>query len=148
MSPFPVRPQAKPAPSPVRRWVEPIAVGAALDGVLIGAALLLGGTSIAIPLLLLVVAAGLGWRYGFVRGAVAACLPLALLAAAEIVRELAGGTGGAGPVSTLLIGVAALMFLAFCAFLASAIRGRYARPRPKPGETAESAYTSTKSWRS
>ena len=50
MSPFPVRQRQ---PSPVRLWVEPLAVGAALDGILIGAALVLGGTSIAVPLLLL-----------------------------------------------------------------------------------------------
>ena len=137
MSPFPVR-QA--APSPVRQWVEPIAVGAALDGVLIGAALLLGGTSVIVPLLLIVVAAVLGWRYGLVRGGTGACLPLALLVVAEIVREVAGGIGGAGPVSTLLIGIAAIMFLGFSAFLASAIRGRYRKPK--------APYTSSNPWRS
>ena len=135
-----MRPFRQPAPSPVRQWVEPIAVGAALDGALIGIALLLGGTSIIVPLLLIAVAAVLGWRYGLLRGGVGACLPLALLMVAEIVREALGGTGGAGPVSTLLIGIAAIMFLAFAAFLASAIRGRYRKPKQP--------YTSPTPWRS
>lgn len=148
MSPFPVRMQATPEPSPVRRWVEPIAVGAALDGILIGIALLLGGANVVIPLLLFAVAAVLGWRYGFVRGAVAVCAPLAVLLVAELVRQAAGGTGGPEPISAILIVVAVLMFLAFTAFLASAIRGRYRRPRPKPGGEPESAYTSEQPWRS
>ena len=134
--------------SPLRRWAEPIAVGGALEGVLIGLAFLLGGANVIIPLLLFVVAAALGWRYAFARGAVAACAPLALLLVAELVRQAAGGTGGPEPISAILIVAAVLMFLAFAAFLASAIRGRYARPRAKSAAEPDSTYTSEHPWRS
>ena len=137
-----MRPFRQPAPSPVRQWVEPLAVGAALDGALIGLGLVLDGSSAVLLLFLLLfgVAAVLGWRYGFLRGGVGACLPFAVLVAAEFVRKAAGGTGGVEPVTALLIGVSVIMFLAFCAFLASALRGRYRRPKQP--------YTSTTPWRS
>ena len=50
--------------------------------------------------LFLAFAAALGWRYGFVRGAVGSCLPLVILVVAELVREAAGGTGGGPAAST------------------------------------------------
>ena len=147
MSPFPIR-EPRRAPSPLRRWLEPLAVGAAGVGAIAGVAMLLGGSSVFLPLLLPVLAIALGWRYGCRRGAAGACAPIAVLVVAELVREAAGGAGGAGAVATLLIAVAVSLLLAFCAFLAAAIRGRYGRPAGSAGEPGGSDYASSSPWRS
>ena len=143
-----MREPRRPAPGGARRWVEPLAVGGAAIGVIAGLAMLLGGGSVVLPLLLPVLAAVLGWRYGALHGGAGACVPIAVLMVAEVARELAGGAGGAGPVPTLLIGISVVLLLAFCAFLAAAIRGRYGRPPGGSGSAGGSAYTSSGPWRS
>ena len=148
MSPFPVREPRRPEPSALRVWLEPLAVGAAGTGAIAGVAFLLGGNSVFLPLLLPVLAAVLGWRWGFRRGAVASCAPIAALAVGELVREALGGTGGSGAVGTLTIAVAVILILGFCAFLAAAIRGRYRRPPTGPEGPRGSDYASTSPWRS
>jgi hypothetical protein len=91
--------------------------------------MLLGNPTAFGPLLVFVIAVVLGWRYGPLRGAVASIAPIGIFVVAEIIRDLLGGTGGAGIVGTIVIGVAVSLMIAFAAFLAGAIRTRY-RPRP------------------
>jgi len=129
MSSFRANLQKPPATSSQRLWVEAIAIGLAAEGVLAGVLMLLGNPSAFGPLLVFVVAAILGWRYGSLRGAVGSVLPLVVFVVAELVREALGGTGGAGIVPTLLIGVAVSLMVAFVALFTGAIRARY-RPRP------------------
>ncbi len=133
MSPFPVRNQQRPAASPTRLWVESIVVSVVLVGLLAGSVFLLGNTSVFVPPLVFVLAIVLGWRYGFLRGSVAAALPIVGFVIAELVRQALGGTGGSGTITTILIGFFVVMVQVFCVFLAAAIRGRY-RPRARPAE--------------
>ena len=129
MSSFRANLQKPPVKSSRRLWIEAVVIGLAAEGVLAGVLMLLGNPSAFGPLLVFVIAAVLGWRYGSRRGAVGSVLPLLLFVVAELVREALGGTGGAGPVPTLLIGVAVALMVAFVALFAGAIRTRY-RPRP------------------
>ncbi|MGI9117133.1 MAG: hypothetical protein ACR2JV_05820 [Gaiellales bacterium] len=120
-------PQAK---SSRRLWSEAIVIGLAAEGVLAGVLMLLGNPSAFGPLLVFVIAAVLGWRYGSLRGAVGSVAPLLAFVLAEVVREALGGTGGGGIVPTLIVGVAAGLMVAFVAFLAGALKGRYRPSRP------------------
>lgn len=129
MSPFPHRQPQPISVGSLRLWLVPIATGFAAECLLAGSLLLLGSNSTFGPLLLLVIASVLGWLFGSRRGAVASVLPIVLLVIAELIRQAFGGSGGANPISTILIGVAMALVLAFCAFLAGAIRARYHSPR-------------------
>lgn len=147
MSPFAAR-HARPAgPGPVRQWAEPIVVGAVAIGLIAGVMLFLGTAGVFGPLLVLVVAAVLGWRYGFARGTVGAGLPIVVLVAVELVRQQVSGDKASGVVQSVLIGASVILFMAGFAFLASALRGRYRQPageRPR----AEADYTGDRPWRS
>lgn len=129
MSSFRANLQRAPVKSPRRLWIEAIVIGIVAEGVLAGVLMLLGNPSAFGPLLVFVIAAILGWRYGSLRGAVGSVVPLALFVVAELVREALGGTGGPGVVQSLTIGVAAGLMIAFVALFTGAIRKRY-RPRP------------------
>ena len=129
MSSFRTNLQKQPAKTSRRLWIEAITIGLVVEGVLAGVLTLLGNPSALGPLLVFVMAAILGWRYGSLRGAVGSVAPLLVLVLGELVREVLGGTGGAGYVPTLMIGFAAALMIAFVALFAGAIRARY-RPRP------------------
>lgn len=129
MSSFRANLQKPPVKSPRRLWVEAIVVGIAAEGILAGVLMLIGNPTAFGPLLVFVIAAVLGWRYGSLRGAVASVVPLILFVVAELVREALGGTGGAGTAQTITIGLAAALMIAFVAMLSGAIRSRY-RARP------------------
>lgn len=129
MSSFRANLQKQPVASSRRLWIESIIVGIAAEGILAGVLMLLGNPSALGPLFVFVIAAVLGWRYGSLRGAVASVVPIGLFVLAELVRVTLGGTGGAGPVQALTIGIAAGLMIAFVAMLSGAIRRRY-RPRP------------------
>ena len=129
MSSFRTRLQQPPAKSSRRQWTEAIVIGLVAEGILAGVLMLLGNPSAFGPLLVFVIAAILGWRYGSLRGAVGSVAPLLVFVFGELVRELVGGTGGPGYVQTLTIGFAAVLMVAFVALFAGAIRARY-RPRP------------------
>ena len=147
MSPFAAR-HARPAgPGPVRQWAEPIAIGLAAVGVIAGVLYFLGTAGVFGPLLVLLVAAVLGWRYGFVKGTLGAGLPIALLVVAELVRQQLSGDKASGVVQSILIGASVILFMAGIAFLASALRGRYGRP-PAERPAAEPDYTPGSPWRS
>ncbi len=147
MSPFAAR-HARPAgPRPVRQWAEPIAVGAVAIGLIAGVMLYLGTAGVFGPLLVLVIAAVLGWRYGFLKGTVGAGLPIALLIAAELVRQQLSGDKASGVIQSVLIGASVILFMAGIAFLASALRGRYRRP-PEARREPETDYTEGSPWRS
>ncbi|MBM3681498.1 MAG: hypothetical protein FJW81_09330 [Actinobacteria bacterium] len=147
MSPFAAR-HARPAgPGPMRQWAEPIVVGAVAIGLIAGVMLFLGTAGVFGPLLVLVVAAVLGWRHGFVKGTVGAGLPITLLIAAELVRQQLSGDKASGVIQSVLIGASVILFMGGIAFLASALRGRYRQPageRPR----AEADYTGDSPWRS
>ena len=129
MSSFRANLQKAPLKSSRRLWVEAIIVGIAAEGILAGVLMLLGNPTAFGPLLVFVIAAVLGWRYGSLRGAVASVAPIGLFVLAELVRVTLGGTGGAGPVQALTIGIALGLMIGFVAMLSGAIRRRY-RPRP------------------
>lgn len=129
MSSFRANLQKAPVKSSRRLWVEGIVAGVVAEGVLAGVLMLLGNPTAFGPLLVFVIAAVLGWRYGSLRGAVASVVPLGLFVVAELIREALGGTGGAGGSQTIGIGIAAGLMIAFVALLAGAIRKRY-RPLP------------------
>lgn len=147
MSPFAARHAQPAAPGPVRQWAEPLAVGLAAVGAIAGVMLLLGTAGVFGPLLVLVVAAVLGWRYGFVKGTAGSGLPIALLVVAELVRQQLSGDKASGVVQSILIGASVILFMAGFAFLASALRGRYRRP-PEPRREPETDYTAERPWRS
>ena len=71
MSSFRSRIQQKPARSSRRLWIEAILIGLLAEGLLAGVLMLLGNPTAFGPLLVFVIAAVLGWRYGALRGAVA-----------------------------------------------------------------------------
>jgi len=147
MSPFAAR-HAQPAgPGPVRQWAEPIAIGVVSIALIAGVMLYLGTAGVFGPLLVLVIAAVLGWRYGFVEGTVGAGLPIAILIAAELVRQQLSGDKASGVIQSVLIGASVILFMAGIAFLASALRGRYRRP-PESRPAPESDYTGGSPWRS
>ena len=129
MSTFRANLQKQPVKTPRRLWIEAIVIGLASEGILAGALMLLGNPTAFGPLLVFVIAVVLGWRYGPLRGAVASIAPIGIFVVAEIIRDLLGGTGGAGIVGTIVIGIAVSLMIAFTAFLTGAIRTRY-RPRP------------------
>lgn len=129
MSSFRANLQKPPVKSSRRLWIEAIVVGIAAEGILAGVLMLIGNPTAFGPLLVFVIAAVLGWRYGSLRGAVASVVPLILFVVAELVREALGGTGGAGTAQTITIGLAAALMIAFVAMLSGAIRSRY-RARP------------------
>jgi len=140
------RPQ--PPPGPTRRWLVPVAVGFVVEGAIAGLLLATGSNSVFGPLLLLVAACVLGWRYGRLRGAIAAVGPLAVLVIAELVRQSLGGTGGANAISAALIGTSAALFIGFFAWISGALRRRY-RPKPMPpANSADADYTARSPWRS
>lgn len=128
MSSFRANLQKAPVKSVRRLWVEAIVAGVVAEGVLAGVLMLLGNPTAFGPLLIFVIAAVLGWRYGSLRGAVASVVPLALFVVAELIREALGGTGGAGATQTLAIGIAAGLMIAVVALFSGAIRKRY-RPQ-------------------
>ena len=113
MSTFRANLQKQPVKTPRRLWIEAIVIGIASEGILAGALMLLGNPT----------------AFGPLRGAVASIAPIGVFVVAEIIRDLLGGTGGAGIVGTIVIGIAVSLMIAFAAFLAGAIRTRY-RPRP------------------
>ncbi len=130
MSPFPVRElpeQPKAPPSPLLLWGKPIAVAFAAEGALAGVLLGIGSTSVLGPLLFFVIAGVIGWVWGLWRGVVAPLAPILVLIVGELIRQALGGSGGYGPVATVLAGVALALFLGFTAFLMAAIRERYLR---------------------
>ncbi|MEI6688281.1 MAG: hypothetical protein WCN97_02850 [Thermoleophilia bacterium] len=129
MSSFRANLQKAPVKSSRRFWIEAIVVGIVAEGLLAGVLMLLGNPSAFGPLFVFVIAAVLGWRYGSLRGAVATVVPIGLFIVAEVVREALGGTGGAGAVQTIVIGVAAALMIGFVALFTGAIRKRY-RPLP------------------
>jgi len=129
MSSFRANLQKTPVKSSRRLWIEAIIVGIVAEGILAGVLMLLGNPTAFGPLLVFVIAAVLGWRYGSLRGAVASVVPLGIFIAAEMIRLGLGGTGGAGAIQSLTIGLAAALMIAFAALIAGAIRVRY-RPRP------------------
>jgi len=129
MSSFRANLQKTPVKSSRRFWIEAIVVGIVAEGLLAGVLMLLGNPSAFGPLFVFVIAAVLGWRYGSLRGAVATVVPIGLFIVAELIREALGGTGGAGAVQTIVIGVAAALMIAFVALFTGAIRKRY-RPLP------------------
>jgi hypothetical protein len=147
MSPFAARHAQPVGPGPVRQWAEPIAIGLASVGIIAGVMYLIGTAGVFGPLLVLVVAGVLGWRYGFIKGTVGAGAPIALLVVAELVRQQFSGDKASGVIQTVLIGASVILFMAGIAFLASALRGRYRRP---PGERppADPDYTPGSPWRS
>lgn len=147
MSPFAARDAQPVGPGPVRQWAEPLAIGVAAIALIAGAMLYLGTAGVFGPLLVLVVAAVLGWRYGFVKGTVGAGLPIALLVVAELVRQQVSGDKASGVVQSVLIGASVILFMAGIAFLASALRGRYRRP-PSERPPLDSDYTPGSPWRS
>ena len=129
MSSFRANLQKAPVKSSRRLWVEAIIVGIAAEGILAGVLMLLGNPTAFGPLLVFVIAAVLGWRYGSLRGAVASVVPIGLFIVAEVIRLALGGTGGASVVQSFTIGLAAGLMIAFAALISGAIRRRY-RPRP------------------
>ena len=147
MSPFAARHAQPTGPGPVRQWAEPIAVGAVAIGLIAGVMLYLGTAGVFGPLLVLVIAAVLGWRYGFLKGTVGAGLPIALLIAAELVRQQLSGDKACGVIQSVLIGASVILFMAGIAFLASALRGRYRQP-PEARREPETDYTEGSPWRS
>ena len=129
MSSFRANLQKAPAKSSRRLWIEAIAAGLIAEGILAGLLMLLGNPTAFGPLLVFVIAAILGWRYGSLRGAVGSTAPIAAFVLAEIIRIALGGSGGSSIVGTIVVGIAAALMIAFVAFLSGAIRSRY-RPQP------------------
>ena len=147
MSPFPVRTLRTPEVSSQRRWLVALAVGFAAEGAIATVLILTRSQSVYGPLLLLVVACVLGWKFGRLRGPVAAVAPMIVFVIAELVRQALGGTGGADPVSTVVVGVSASLFIGFFAWIVGAIRHRY-KPIAKAQEPTEPPAQGGASWRS
>ena len=72
MSPFPVRTLRTPEVSSQRRWLTALAVGFAAEGAIATVLILTQSQSVYGPLLLIVVACVMGWKFGRLRGPVAA----------------------------------------------------------------------------
>ena len=136
MSPFPVRTLRTPVVSSQRRWLTALAVGFAAEGAIATVLILTGSQSVYGPLLLIVVACVMGWKFGRLRGPVAAVAPILVFVVAELVRQALGGTGGADPGSTVVVGVSASLFIGFFAWIVGAMRHRY-KPIGKPQEPTE-----------
>ena len=147
MSPFAARHAQPTGPGPVRQWAEPLVVGAVAIGLIAGVMLFLGTAGVFGPLLVLVVAAVLGWRYGFVKGTVGSGAPIVVLVVVELVRQQVSGDKASGVVQSILIGASVILFMAGFAFLASALRGRYRQP-PEARREPETDYTGSSPWRS
>lgn len=147
MSPFPVRTLRTPEVSSQRRWLVALAVGFAAEGAIATVLILTQSQSVYGPLLLLVVACVLGWKFGRLRGPVAAVAPMLVFVVAELVRQALGGTGGADPGSTVVVGVSATLFIAFFAWIVGAVRHRY-KPIGKTQEPADPPAQRGASWRS
>ena len=147
MSPFPVRTLRTPEVSSHRRWLVALAVGFAAEGAIATVLILTRSQSVYGPLLLLVVACVLGWKFGRLRGPVAAVAPMIVFVIAELVRQALGGTGGADPVSTVVVGVSASLFIGFFAWIVGAVRHRY-KPIGKAQAPADPPAPRGASWRS
>lgn len=147
MSPFPVRTLRTPEVSSQRRWLTALAVGFAAEGAIATVLILTQSQSVYGPLLLLVVACVLGWKFGRLRGPVAAVAPMVVFVIAELIRQALGGTGGADPISTIVLGVSAALFIAFFAWIVGAMRHRY-KPIGKAKEPTEPPAQGGASWRS
>ena len=147
MSPFPVRTLRTPEVSSQRRWLVALAVGFAAEGAIATVLILTQSQSVYGPLLLIVVACVMGWKFGRLRGPVAAVAPMLVFVVAELVRQALGGTGGADPGSTVVVGVSASLFIAFFAWIVGALRHRY-KPIGKVKEPTEPPAQGGASWRS
>ena len=147
MSPFPVRTLRTPEVSSQRRWLTALAVGFAAEGAIATVLILTQSQSVYGPLLLIVVACVMGWKFGRLRGPVAAVAPMLVFVVAELVRQALGGTGGADPGSTVVVGVSASLFIGFFAWIVGAMRHRY-KPIGKAKEPAEPPAQGGASWRS
>lgn len=148
MSPFPVRTLRAPEASSQRRWLVALAVGFVAESAIATLLILTHSQSIYGPLLLLVVACVLGWKFERLRGTVAATAPMVVFVIAELSRQALGGTGGADPVSTIVVGFAATLFVGSFAWIVGAIRHRY-KPIVAPATKPPAAdNTAGKSWRS
>ena len=146
MSPFPVRTLRKPEASSQRRWLVALAVGFAAEGAIATVLILTQSQSVYGPLLLIVVACVMGWKFGRLRGPVAAVAPMLVFVVAELVRQALGGTGGADPGSTVVVGVSASLFIGFFAWIIGAVRHRY-KPIGKAQEPTEPPAQGGASWR-
>ena len=147
MSPFPVRTLRTPEVSSQRRWLVALAVGFAAEGAIATVLILTQSQSVYGPLLLIVVACVMGWKFGRLRGPVAAVAPMLVFVVAELVRQALGGTGGADPGSTVVVGVSASLFIGFFAWIIGAVRHRY-KPIDKVQEPTEPPAQGGASWRS
>ena len=147
MSPFPVRTLRTPEVSSQRRWLTALAVGFAAEGAIATVLILTQSQSVYGPLLLIVVACVMGWKFGRLRGPVAAVAPMLVFVVAELVRQALGGTGGADPGSTVVVGVSASLFIGFFAWIVGALRHRY-KPIGKAKEPTEPPAQGGASWRS
>ena len=147
MSPFPVRTLHTPEVSSQRRWLTALAVGFAAEGAIATVLILTQSQSVYGPLLLIVVACVMGWKFGRLRGPVAAVAPMLVFVVAELVRQALGGTGGADPGSTVVVGVSASLFIGFFAWIVGALRHRY-KPIGKAKEPTEPPAQGGASWRS
>ena len=145
MSPFPVRTLRTPEVSSQRRWLTALAVGFAAEGAIATVLILTQSQSVYGPLLLIVVACVMGWKFGRLRGPVAAVAPMLVFVVAELVRQALGGTGGADPGSTVVVGVSASLFIAFFAWIVGALRHRY-KPIGKAKEPTEPPAHGGASW--
>jgi hypothetical protein len=122
------------APSVARGWIIAIAVGLALEGALVGILLGTGTQSVMGPVLLLPIAAILGWMFGPRRGVVAAIAPMALILVAELVRQQVTGDDTDGPVLATVAIVSVVLLLAGIAFVFGSIRQRYKPRKPRDPE--------------
>ncbi len=147
MSPFPVRTLRTPEVSSQRRWLTALAVGFAAEGAIATVLILTQSQSVYGPLLLIVVACVMGWKFGRLRGPVAAVAPMLVFVVAELVRQALGGTGGADPGSTVVVGVSASLFIGFFAWIVGALRHRY-KPIGKAQTPADPPAQGGASWRS
>ena len=147
MSPFPVRTLRTPEVSSQRRWLVALAVGFAAEGAIATVLILTQSQSVYGPLLLIVVACVMGWKFGRLRGPVAAVAPMLVFVVAELVRQALGGTGGADPGSTVVVGVSASLFIAFFAWIVGAMRHRY-KPIGKTEAPTDPPAQRGASWRS
>lgn len=147
MSPFPVRTLRPKKVSSKRLWLIALAVGFVAEGAIATVLILTQVQSIYGPLLLFVVACVLGWKFGRLRGTVASIAPMVVFVIAELVRQVLGGTGGADPVSTIVVGFAASLFIGFFAWIVGAVRHRY-KPIVESKSPVEVPLKNGASWRS